>query len=245
LITGSSGFIGRHLQKALPFADGLARSPSDTTNLVGDIRTYPIQEKNYDIVYHLAAFVGTELSIKKPVETYSINICGTLNLLRSFKGLFIFTSTVGVLEPLKNPYFLSKYVSEETIRASPCKYLIFRLTSPYGWGSKFVVQKWLESDTIRIYGDGNQTRDFVYIDDVIEILANPFKFELNKTYNVGTGIPVTLNELAEKIVALCGKKKIEYLPAREFEIRESVIEPHIKCKTTLDEGLKKLLETKP
>ena len=130
------------------------------------------------------------------------------------------------------------------IRAAPCKHIIFRLANPYGKGSKSVVQKWLSSDRIQIFGDGNQTRDFVYVDDVIEVLANPLRLVLDKTYNVGTGVPTTLNELANLIVELAGNKKVEYLPARQFEIIEPVIKPDIRCKTTLREGLLKYLRKK-
>lgn len=241
LITGSSGFIGRYLHKALPNADGLSRTPSETTDIVGSITSLPVSVNKYDIIYHLAAIVGTEVSIKNPIATYEINVCGTLNLLRSFKGFFIFVSTIGVYDPLKNPYFLSKYICEEIVRAAPCKHIIFRLANPYGKGSKSVVQKWLEANRIQIYGDGNQVRDFTYIDDIIQVLTHLSKLEWNRTYNVGTGIPTTLNELAKQIIALTGKKPIEYLPAREFEIYKPIIKPDIICKTTLKEGLQKCI----
>jgi UDP-glucose 4-epimerase len=245
LITGSSGFVGSHLQKAIPHADGLDEVPSPTTNIIGDILSPTINANKYDIIYHLAALIGAEASIQKPVETYRINICGTLNLLKSFKGLFVFLSTAGVYEPLRNPYYLSKHVCEETIRATPCRHLIFRLANLYGEGSKLVIQKWLSMDRIQIYGDGNQTRDFVYIDDAIDALANPFKLELNKTYNLGTGVSTTLNELAKLIIELTGSKKVEYLPARPFEIYEPTMKPDIKCRTTLRQGLLKYLGKKP
>lgn len=241
LITGSSGFIGSHLRKALPKSDGLSRTPSEATNIVGSILSPPVSINDYDIIYHLAALVGTEASIKNPIATYNINVCGTLNLVRSFKGLFIFVSTVGVYDPLKNPYFLSKYVCEEIIRAAPCKHIIFRLANPYGKGSKSVVQKWLEADRIQIYGDGKQIRDFTYIDDIIQVLVNSFKLERNRTYNIGTGISTTLNELAKQIVALTGEKQIEFMPVREFEMYELLIKPEIICKTTLKEGLLKCI----
>jgi UDP-glucose 4-epimerase len=246
LITGSSGFIGRHLRNKLTSADGLSRKPSPTTDIVGDILNPPIPVDKYDIIYHLAGVVGTEKSMHNPIETYRTNICGTLQLIRSFKGLFIFLSTVGVYEPLKNPYFLSKHVCEEIVRAAPCNHIIFRLANPYGEDSKSVIQKWLKDDFIQIYGDGNQTRDFTYIDDIIEVIANPSKLQLNKTYNMGTGVPTTLNELAKQIIALTSDKKIKHLPAREFEIHEPYIKPDIVCTTSLKEGLLKCLrkETK-
>ena len=241
LITGSSGFIGSHLCKALPHAYGMDQAEAPTTRIRGDILNPPVSANDYDIVYHLAGVVGTGASMRSPIDTYNINVCGTLNLIQSFKGLFIFLSSVGVYEPLRNPYFLSKYVCEEIVRTSPCKHLIFRLANPYGEGSKSVIQKWLKADRIQIYGDGNQTRDFVFIDDIIEILANPLKLRLNQTYNVGTGLPTTLNELAEQIVMLTGKKNVEHLPAKEFEIYEPAIKPDIICKISLEEGLFKCL----
>ncbi|MEM4703879.1 MAG: NAD-dependent epimerase/dehydratase family protein [Candidatus Bathyarchaeia archaeon] len=242
LITGSSGFIGSYLRRALPESDGFDQTPSQTTNIVGDLLDLPVSVDQYDVIYHLASVVGTTVSKQNPIATYKVNVCGTLNLLRSFKGLFIFLSTVGVYDPLKNPYFLSKYVCEEIVRNAPCDHIIFRLANPYGRGSKSVIQKWLETDHIQIYGDGNQKRDFVYIEDVVEILANPQKLKINKTYNVGSGVPITLNELSKLIVKLTGEKTVEYLPAREFEIYEPVIKPDIICKTPLEEGLKKCIE---
>ncbi len=182
--------------------------------------------------------------MRDPLLTYKVNICGTLKLLQSFKGLFIFLSTVGVYEPLKNPYFLSKYVCEEAVRVAPCTHIVFRLANPYGVGSRSVVQKWLGADRVQIFGDGSQTRDFVYIEDAVDVFANPQKLEVNKTYNVGTGKATTLNELAELIAKLSGKKSIERLPAKGFEIYEPVIKPDITCKTTLKEGLLKCLEEK-
>jgi UDP-glucose 4-epimerase len=237
LVTGSGGFIGSHLKRALPNADGLGLTESSTTNICGDILSPPISVNDYEIIYHLAGVVGPEAGMLQPLRTYKINVCGTLNLLESFEGLFVFLSTVGVHEPLRGPYFLSKYVCEEIVKSAPCKYIIFRLANPYGKASKSVVQKWLEADKIQIYGDGNQSRDFVYIDDIIEILANPFKLKLNKTYNVGTGVATTMNELAKLIEEVAGKRTIEHLPAREFDIYEPVIKPDIVCKTSLKEGL--------
>jgi UDP-glucose 4-epimerase len=211
---------------------------------VGDILDPPFSVDDYDTIYHLASVVGTGASMQDPLLAYRVNVCGTLKLLESFKGLFIFLSTVGVHEPLKNPYFLSKYVCEEIVRAAPCTYIIFRLANPYGVGSKSVVQKWLDADCVQIFGDGNQTRDFVYIGDAVDIFANPQKLELNKTYNVGTGIATTLNELAELVAELTGKRSIERLPAKGFEIYEPVIKPDIACKTPLKEGLRKCLGKK-
>ena len=244
LITGSGGFIGSYLRKALPNAVGLDVSKSPTTDIVGDVLSGDIDATEYDVIYHLASIVGSEAGKRHPIGTYKMNVCGTLKLIEPYRGLFVFLSTVGVYEPLKNPYFLSKYVCEEIVNASSCKHVILRPANPYGLGSRSVVQKWIESDKIVIYGDGNQTRDFVYIDDLIDVLVNVSKLKVNRTYSVGTGKPTTLNELADLIVELTGKKTVEHLPAREFEIYEPVIKPDIVCRTSLREGILRSLGKK-
>ncbi len=220
----------------------MSHTPSPTTNIIGDILDPPVSTGDLDVIYHLAAVVGIEASFKDIQKTYSVNVCGTLRLLQSFKGLFVFVSTVGVYEPLRTPYSLSKYVCEEIVRNASCKHIILRLANPYGVGSRSVVQKWLRTEHIQICGDGNQTRDFIYIDDVIHVLVNARRLQLNKTYNVGTGVFTTLNELAELIAKLSGKRTIERLPTKKSEIYESTARPDITCRTTLEEGLLKCLK---
>jgi nucleoside-diphosphate-sugar epimerase len=241
-VTGSNGFIGSYLQKAITGSDGLDLHASPTTSIVADILYPPDLILQYDTIYHLAGIVGPASSMQNPNNTYKANICGTLKLTESFSGLFVFLSTVGVYEPLKNPYFLSKYVCEEILKTSNCKYIIFRLANPYGVGSKSVIQQWLSGERIQIYGDGNQSRDFVYIDDIIDILKNPQKLELNRTYDIGTGKLTTMNELADLVRELTGKKIIEHLPPKEFEIHTPVKKPDLICPTNLKDGIIKCVE---
>ncbi len=244
LITGSSGFIGSYLRRAIPKADGIDRVESSTTNLLGDIVNPSFDVNGYDVIFHLAGIVGSETGVRNPIDTYKINVCGTINLVENFRGLFVLMSSAGVQEPLRNPYFLSKHVSEEIVRAAQCKHVIFRLANPYGVGSNSIVQKWLRTDQIQIYGDGNQTRDFVYIDDVIDVLMRVEDLGLNRTYAIGTGVPTSVNELLVAIGKVTGKtKRVEHLPARKFEIYEPVIKPDILVKTSLREGLEKCVQS--
>ncbi len=140
LVTGSEGFVGSHLIKALK--EGLNRVvataypllipkegsyvPLDIVNL--DMTKEVLKESQPDIVFHLAAVSSVSKSFRDPPLTYNTNLIGTVNLLEAVKALkkkttFIFVSTCevygggeNVLETddinLKNPYAVSKYAAE-------------------------------------------------------------------------------------------------------------------------------------
>lgn len=95
-------------------------------------------------------------------------------------------------------------------------------SSPYGFVASIFLDRALKGLPLQIFGDGMATRDFVYYKDNINcILTAMLKDETDgETINVGKGVPTTIQELAEKVIALSGKDlKIEYLPVRKMEIR--------------------------
>lgn len=140
LITGSEGFVGTHLVKALK--EGLHKLvatsypllmpkegsyiPLDIMNL--DMTKEVLKEHKPDIVFHLAAISSVAKSFRDPPLTYNTNLIGTVNLLEGVRALkkkvkFIFVSTCelygggeDLLETakvnLKNPYAVSKYAAE-------------------------------------------------------------------------------------------------------------------------------------
>lgn len=240
LITGSSGFIGNHLKRDMPEAVGIDIRPSETADVAEDICNFKSNE-HWDVVYHLAALADVEESVKNPIETFRTNVCGTINVLKLNYDLLVFPSTVGVYEFAMNPYNLSKFVCEELIKASSKPYIIFRLANIYGEGSKSVVLKFINNSEMTVYGDGDQVRDFTYVDDLIEMLMDVQKLEKNKVYHVGTGEATSVNQVADLVNELMGEKPIIYLPERRFEIRRPVIKADIRCETTLKEGIMKLV----
>ncbi len=95
-------------------------------------------------------------------------------------------------------------------------------SSPYSG----VISKFMDAishdDEFTIFGDGEQTRDFVYVLDVIQALILSMEKSVSGVFNVGTGVNVSINQLARTIMEVSGKKVgIRYLGAREGEVRHS------------------------
>jgi UDP-glucose 4-epimerase len=113
-----------------------------------------------------------------------------------------------------------------------------RLTNTYGprmltahWRQGFInwfVRLAVEGGTFRLYGDGSQVRDLVYVDDVVRalLLAATTDAAAGQAINVGSGRPVSLKEIATTLIELTGKGNIEYVPfpdeARRIEIGDYV-----------------------
>ena len=102
-----------------------------------------------------------------------------------------------------------------------------------------------------IYGDGEQTRDFVYVGDVVEAIVKAVESNISfDIFNIGTGEPTTINHLAETIVRVMGKENLKpiHTEPRKGEIRHSQADITkakeklgYKPQTNLTEGLKKTI----
>lgn len=216
LVTGGAGFIGSHLVEELVkkgakvtildnFSSGNINNLKNVfpyiNILYGDVTntfTCANATTNKEIVFHLAALVSVDYSIKNPSLCYAINIKGTRNLLEACKKnnvkAFIFSSSAAVYgnknsscketdtpNP-QSPYAISKLESEKLCKEYSEKYLIsttcLRYFNVYGERQNpngdyaAVVAKFkynLENNLpITIFGDGKQTRDFVHVSKVVE-----------------------------------------------------------------------------
>lgn len=179
------------------------------------------------IVIHLAAQPSLLESIKNPFHDAMVNIIGTINLLElSVKyevERFIFSSTSAVqnsnylneeypflsyLEPT-SPYGISKISAELYIRnLMPDKYVNLRLANVYGprqmpLGENQVVPKAIRhalyGDEFEINGDGEQTRDFIYVEDVANAILLSAESDYYGTLNVSTGKQNSVNQVVERI----------------------------------------------
>lgn len=226
-------------------------SPSYTNLILGDIRDEKLineATKDVDIVVHLAAHTSVVDSIREPQIDCEINVLGTLNLLRAcVKNCvkkFIFASSnaaVGSQEPPVNerklplplsPYGASKLACEgycsAFYRAYGIETVILRFSNvygPYSAHKSSVIPRFIKASLngrlLTVYGDGTQTRDFVYVDDICSTIMLCIEKENigGETFQVGTGIEVPIIELAQKIKAISGENlNINFKPARRGEI---------------------------
>jgi len=220
LVTGGDGFIGRHLMKALK-GDGVSWDIKTGKDLFSnDILPYVDKCK---AIVHLAALSSTQKSMDEPEATYKLNVQGTLRMLLlagMYKRKLVFISSAAVYKDIgrnsyreideldsSNPYGMSKIDAEYSCasfrRRVPI--VVLRLFNVYGSGqnpeyagviSGFLQQ--MKDGVLAITGDGNQTRDFINVTDVVKIIMEAIDDNAwnGKTVNVGTGRATSINELA-------------------------------------------------
>ncbi|HEY0221700.1 MAG TPA: NAD-dependent epimerase/dehydratase family protein [Lactovum miscens] len=169
-----------------------------------------------------------------------------------------------IIKPL-SPYAVDKFASERmamvynSLYGIPCSATRFfnvygpkqNPASPYSGIISIIVDRLINDGELIIFGDGKQSRDFVYVADVIQALTciATSTESIGEVYNVGTGTQITLNDLISAIEKISGRLiKKKYEPAREGDIRDSVsqidklIQIGYKAKFTLTSGLEKYLE---
>ncbi len=206
-----------------------------------------------DSVVHLAAWAGIPDSVADPLGTFEANVTQTLGVLDAARQAgvrrFILASSNAVLGPHEppadetvlphpaSPYGASKLAGEAYVAAYAATYgmaaCALRFSNAYGPRSlhkKSVVAAWLRSaldgGPITIHGDGEQTRDFVHVDDLAAALAAalraPEERVAGAVFQVGTGRETTVNELAAALEAALGRPlEVRRDPARAGDVRRN------------------------
>ncbi len=208
-------------------------------------------------------------------QTNILGILNTLEMCRK-KNIerFVFSSSSSVYgdptylpvdekHPLnpKSPYAISKKTGEDYckiyndlygLKTVSLRYFnVFgprqRASDPYSGVIPIFLNKIREQKTLPIYGDGNQTRDFIHVKDVVRanILASKSKEATGNKINIGTGKETSVNQLVKLLRDISGKElSVEFHPPREGDIRKSVADVSLAKKvlkfdvlTTLKEGL--------
>jgi UDP-glucose 4-epimerase len=197
-----------------------------------------IREEGIDYIVHQAAQPGVRASIENPIKSSEVNIIGTLNVLTSSLDSdvkkIINASSSSVYGEVKylpfdeehptmpiSPYGASKLAAEHYCRVFNKIYGLkttsLRYFTVYGprmrpdLAISIFTRKALKNGVIEIFGDGTKTRDFTYIDDVIEATLTAMGKGSGEVYNIGRGVRISINELAEKIIKLTNSRsKIIY-----------------------------------
>lgn len=229
-------------------------------------------------VFHLAAVANVRWSIQNPDETHQINATGTLNVLRACLEArvpnVIFASSCAVygsqeklpieekrsLSP-SSPYAASKVAAEAYVQAFASSFglesTILRLFNVYGQRQAQRENSGVIANIARmlfagtppvVYGDGEQRRDFIYVEDVVGAFVNVLKAQgrAEGIYNIGTGNGHSVNEVLEVLRRLLGKEEIQanHLTQQPGEVRDSVADIRrakarfgFKAVYSLEEGL--------
>jgi UDP-glucose 4-epimerase len=220
----------------------------------GDIRDADAMNaaaRGVDAIVHLAARTGVMDSVEDPRGDAEVNVFGTLNALMAARdagaGAFVFASSgapLGSVEPPGHeglaprplsPYGASKLAGEGLCSAFSGSYGIsataLRFTNvygPYSYHKGSVValclKRIMDSEPLVVYGDGEQTRDFLYIDDLCSaVIAAIARRPTGGLYQLGTGTETSVNELMALLVDLMPDREISIVnePDRRGEIRRA------------------------
>ncbi len=185
-----------------------------------------------EAVFHLAAQIDISRSVSNPVWDAEQNIIGTINVLSSSQRIgvkkVIFSSSAAVYgdngvvpttedSPLlaPSPYGIGKLAGEKYLeyyyQTFQLPFVALRYANVYGprqngQGEGGVVAIFSERavmhNPLTIYGDGSQTRDFVFVDDVVQANFKALNATQSGIYNIGTGVETSINNLAENVMTL-------------------------------------------
>lgn len=213
--------------------------------------------RDIDVIMHLAAQIHVDRSYIEPALTYDINVMGTQNLLEVARfhdiDRFIHASTSEVYgsavhvpidesHPLNapHPYGASKIAADRMCYAYIHTYgmnvnilRFFNIFGPrqrdvgYGGVISIFARRIMSDMPPIIFGNGNQTRDYTYIDDAIKgyDLILKSKKKLDEPINFGTGKEVTINEIASKLIKMCdkgSKMKTVHIAPRIGEVKRLI-----------------------
>jgi UDP-glucose 4-epimerase len=227
-----------------------------------------------EVVFHLAAQADVGTSVELPVFDADVNVIGTVRVLEAARAVgarVIFTSSGGAiygecekpareddeLQPL-SPYGTSKLAGEEYLttwnRLYGTSHVACRFANVYGPRQLPILEGGVIAiflDRLRdrqetvIFGDGKQTRDFVYVGDVVAGLLAVAESIQGGVYNIGTGIAVDIREVHRLCAEVVGAdQEPRFGPARPGDLQHSVIDPSRavreldwRAEKTLAEGL--------
>lgn len=243
----SSGRPGRLPEGAVLYRQDIL----DANHLTGLIR-----EIGPQLICHLAAQVDVRASVEDPASDAAVNVVGTVNLLEAAGAVgarVVMASTGGAIygkdapvpsgedvrpEP-ESPYGISKYCAEQYIglynRLYGTAHAVLRFANVYGprqspSGEAGVVtifaSQAIRHQPLTIYGDGKQTRDYVYVGDCVAAFLAAAEHGRAGTWNIGNGTEVSVLELAAMIGHITGDStEAEFAPARAGELLRSALVP--------------------
>lgn len=239
--------------------------------------------KGCDVIFHLAAVLGVDIVADNPVETMDVEVVGTRNVVEASEinnvKYILYASTSGIYSHsaiVKNALTEEVLVDPRTSYAMAKRYneiylashheerginvISIRFFNVYGWNqdNRMVVPRFFEQceegEDITVFGSGEQTRDFTYIEDTIEACCRLIGIKGSHIVNIANESEWCITELASEIKSITNaKSKISYLDAPkkryDYEVERRVGSSEklysltkYKPDTELREGLQKIYE---
>ena len=261
LVTGHKGYIGSKLFNKL----------DDGINIIHGIDLkdgrdvlHHLSNTSYDYVFHLAAFPSVQRSVEEPSDTFRNNAYATSVLLEWAKNhnvkRIVFSSSAAAAD-VTSPYGLHKRISEQECRLYSQLYgldtvclryhNVYSEDQIYGGSYSTAISAWMqmirEGRELRIDGDGEQTRDFVHVDDVVSaniFCMNHKSLFSGKHLDVGSGETCSLN-FVKSVIDESHNVVWDHQPERKGDVKytqadiSELLSLGWKPSISLEDGLKR------
>jgi len=274
VITGGSGFIGSYIAEELAREENevyildirdpeikLKKNMHHIKGSTMDIDLLRDLFNNTEEVYDMAGIIGTSELIFNNREAVINNILGSINVLETAKG----KKVKKIMYPSKPNVWLNTYTITKQACEQFCQMFnsihnmditILKIFEAYGPRQKmknyrkvipYFITQALKNEPLEVYGNGEQHIDLIYVNDLAKIIiqATRNNKKINKVLDCGSGNPITVNELAKKIIKLTNSKsEILHVKMRLGEEPETRLKANTKDLnidtnklTSLDDGL--------
>lgn len=280
MVTGATGLVGAHIQAGLSQTPGISPvglTRQSVTDLAGDkVCAQLLNLGTFDAIVHCAANIPS--ATVSSLQAAEKNKCIDNNIFCYASQQLIpliFISSVSVYTeygsnrtlteasptldtPRNNPYAFGKVESEQLYQQLP-SCAIFRISSPYGVGQKnrnvlsLFVEKVASGQDIAYLGHGSRTQDFIHAQDIARAVIQGLMLHQTGIYNIVSGQPVSMKELAEMAAGLSGECPVRVIANPQEDPQESfrAIFHNTRAKETLkwqpcislEEGLHQLYES--
>lgn len=212
-----------------------------------------VEDEKPDVINHHAAQIDVQTSISNPLKDAKVNVLGTLNILEACRingCRLIYPSSAAIygtpeylgideehpVKPISN-YGISKHTPEHYIQAYHqlygVEYTIFRYANVYGPRQdpkgeggviSILVDCFLTNKKFTVFGNGEQTRDFIYVSDLVKANMIATEQAFNDIFNISTGIQLSLNEIITIFKSVLEKElAVKNSHAREGDIKHSFL----------------------